>query len=197
MPVSRPKLPFFAAPVTPALYNNNDHNNKIFYFPYWGLQGCTSQQVARANLGRPVNLPAGIFDFTWLKWGKIILGEKKKIQWIKDLQRLKFSEKTVSVHSLAPLLFSTLAWFAQRTYRDSSSVIVVNDNIYFLRIKLRKKQLTSHSEPSRESSETWFINLVELGKPPLWKHWTETYALSAKPSSLFTTEYWLLNKLSW
>ena len=37
------------------------------------------------------------------------MGEKK-IQCIKDLQKLKFSEKkTVSLHSLAPLLFSTLA----------------------------------------------------------------------------------------
>ena len=101
-----PETAFFRGPCHPALYNNNDHNNKIFYFPYWGLQGCTSQQVARANLGRPVNLPAGIFNFTWLKWGKIILGEKKKIQCIKDLQRLKFSEKNgISSFSCASSLF--------------------------------------------------------------------------------------------
>ena len=140
MPVSHPKLPFFAALVAPALYNNNDNNIKIFYFPYWGLQGCTSQQVAieLISVGQSIYM-WGIFYFTWLKWGKIV--RREKIQCMKDLQNIKCFGKNWYQFILLRLFsriwpFSTLVRFAQRIYHGSNSV---NDNIYYFKNYLTQK----------------------------------------------------------
>ena len=157
MPVSRPKLPFFAAPVAPALYNNNDNNIKIFYFPYWGLQGCTSQQVAieLISVGQSIYM-WGIFYFTWLKWGKIV--RREKIQCMKDLQNINCFGKTgISSFSCASsresghFLLSSVSpnGFTMTVAQWMSTYII-------LRITFRKKQLTLHHGPSRKE----FRNLV-------------------------------------
>ena len=153
MPVSRPKLPFFAAPVTPALYNN-----KIFYFPYWGLQGCTSQQVARVDICWPVNLHVGNILFYMIKMRKDHT-ERQKIQCMKDLQNIKFFEKKTGISSFSCASSRECGHFLLSSVSPNGFTVTVAQwmtTYIFLRITLRKKKLTLHHGPTRKE----FRNLV-------------------------------------